>query len=114
MKIFIFTLIITVMSMASALAQSSSRCGGSCIGTSNNTYYNNACAAASVNGEKACQNYSGLGCVWEPRRLMPGKCVGTGGNPYYDNACIAASVNGQKACENYSGLGCVWEPAYCL
>jgi len=89
------------------------KCGGTCIGTNNNPYYNSACEGASVNGQQACEKYSGLGCVWRAKTEMPGTCVGTSNNPYYNQACEGASVNGERACERYSGLGCLWQPPTC-
>lgn len=112
MKSFLL-LLITLTFSFSIFAQSANRCGGYCEGTSYNRFNNSACAGASVNGQRACERYAGLGCVWTPRRMVPGRCVGTGGNRFYDSACTGASVNGQKACERYSGLGCVWEPGFC-
>ena len=112
MKAVILFLISLTFSV-SLFAQSVNQCGGTCEGTSENRFYNAACDGASVNGQRACERYAGMGCVWSPRRLIPGRCVGTGGNRFYDSACVGASVNGQRACERYSGLGCVWEPAFC-
>jgi hypothetical protein len=109
LKIMIAASVFTI----AAFAQGNFTCGGTCVGTSNNQFYNNACAGASVNGKQACQNYSGLGCVWYEKVTIPGKCVGTSNNQFYNQTCEGASVNGQKACQNYSGLGCVWSPPYC-
>ena len=103
----------TILCSLSISASAASQCGGTCVGTSGNQFYNSACAGASVNGQQACQKYSGLGCVWYEKVAIPGRCVGTTGNEIYASACAGASVNGQKACEKYSGLGCAWIPGYC-
>lgn len=109
MKSFLCALSIIFLTV---IAHAQYRCGV-CVGTSNNQFYNSACQGASVNGQQACENYSGLGCQWQAGSIVPGHCVGNGSNSYYDSACQAASVNGQQACENYSGLGCSWVAPYC-
>lgn len=102
-----------ILSVAFFASSAFADCGGTCYGTSSNPYHNAACQGASVNGQRACQSYSGLGCVWQPRVELPGRCYGTSPNPYQNAACDGASVNGQLACQKYSGLGCVWQPAQC-
>lgn len=114
MKTLALLILAIFLQIGTTFAQSTPRCGGICEGTSDNRFWNATCKGASVHGQRTCEGYGGIGCVWTPRRMMPGRCVGTSGNYNTDNVCKTVSIYGQRGCERYSGLGCMWEPAYCI
>jgi hypothetical protein len=89
-------------------------CPGVCQNEGSNQFFDSTCSAAGMaRGERGCNQYINLGCVWHQKQPVtsPGFCQNEGNNRFFDGTCSAAGMaRGERGCNQYINLGCVWHP----
>lgn len=114
MKTLLALVLLCLTNFAHAGTYSQNPCPGTCVNQGGNPSFDNMCRYTGMGrGEKGCNQYRSLGCVWYPGQatITPAFCRNEGGNPSFDNMCKFTGMGrGKAGCDQYRNLGCVWHP----